>query len=168
MVLSTDSIFGKRDPSVDDGYLATSTSGNMSEAAVISDDGTDTGILSNMWDTDTSTYYGVTSSINGSKYLKFDLLSRKQNIVLQVYYAAFTNTRPNVVTVTVATSVDDSTYTDIDSVSTVSGTPNIAFKNLSVNINARYVRFTISGNAGGGELADARIYNIKIAKAIEE
>ena len=154
-----ESIFKPSIPGVDDeGFMSVVGQGNLVQLAVISTDGPVVGVLTAMWDFDDTTFYGIFTVGGGTHHVKFDLLKRKNNLIIQAYFEI---TWVSNTTLTIATSFDNSTWTTVYTRAVTSTVKD----SLSVNVDARYIRFetvTPSGNAG------FKIFSIDIRKVVNE
>jgi len=168
MVLST--VFEQRQPSVsDNGYMYTADDGNMAQNSEISTgSGTLQGNIGAMFDNDATTYFATGANAGApasgwTYYITFDMGRRISKANIAVYYTSY-GAGVQGHTSTLQISDDDSTYTDIDSVSIPGG--GEAAKNYAGQQSFRYFRVkSVKPTPGADDAAYARIYNLRISKA---
>jgi len=147
----------------DDGFAATSSS-NLAESSVISGDLT-TGYISAIWDFDITTFVGNSISAVGTKTITFDMLTRRQNVVLTCYYSLSNTAGPDTASLVVEYSDDNATWTNIDTLTLAAEVTQTKIGNLSANFSARYIRFHLDVTIRNSAIS-TKIFDVKIVKAM--
>ena len=161
MVLN--SIFSGQTQFIDEDGVAATSGSNLAESSVISGN-LETGYIAAIWDYDLTTYLGYDISAVSDKSITFDMLARRQNVVLTVHYSITNSVGTNTASIVVQYSDNNSTWTTSQTLN-ITGSAQVATGRLSANFSARYIRFLTDVTVRNGTCY-TKIFDVKIVKAM--